>query len=30
MAEEKLRIHFSGYIGKAEVVIYSILAILLS
>jgi len=29
MAEHKLRIHFSDYIGKAEVVIYSILAILL-
>jgi uncharacterized membrane protein (DUF373 family) len=29
MAEEKLRVHFGDYLGKAEVVIYSILAVLL-
>ncbi len=29
MAEEKLRIHFGDYLGKAEVVIYSVLAVLL-
>jgi Phosphate-starvation-inducible E family len=29
MAEEKLRVHFSDYLSKAEVVIYTILAILL-
>lgn len=29
MAEEKLRVHFSDYLSKAEVVVYSILAILL-
>lgn len=29
MAEEKLRVHFGDYLGKAEVVIYSILALLL-
>ena len=29
MAELKLRVHFGDYIGKAEVVIYSILALLL-
>ncbi len=29
MAEEKLRVHFGGFLGKAEVVIYSILAALL-
>jgi len=29
MAEEKLRVHFSDYLGKAEVVIYSVLALLL-
>ena len=29
MAEEKLRVHFGDYLGKAEVVIYSLLAVLL-
>ena len=29
MAKPKLRVHFGDYIGKAEVVIYSILAVLL-
>ena len=29
MAQEKLRVHFGGYLGNAEVVIYSVLAILL-
>jgi Phosphate-starvation-inducible E family len=29
MAEEKLRVHFGAFLGKAEVVIYSILAALL-
>jgi hypothetical protein len=29
MAEEKLRVHFGGYLGKAEVIIYAILAVLL-
>ena len=29
MAEEKLRVHFGDYLGKAEVVVYSILALLL-
>ena len=29
MVEEKLRVHFGGYLGKAEVAIYSILAVLL-
>jgi len=29
MAEEKLRVHFGDYLGKAEVVIYSVLALLL-
>ncbi|HXA82490.1 MAG TPA: phosphate-starvation-inducible PsiE family protein [Methylomirabilota bacterium] len=29
MAEEKLRNHFDVYVGKAEVVIYSVLAVLL-
>ncbi|MGD0404802.1 MAG: phosphate-starvation-inducible PsiE family protein [Candidatus Acidiferrales bacterium] len=29
MAEEKLRVHFSDYLSKAEVVVYTILAILL-
>src|SRR5271166_1610059 len=29
MAEEKLRAHFGDYLGKAEVVIYSVLAVLL-
>jgi hypothetical protein len=29
MAEEKLRVHFGDYLGKAEVVIYSVLAVLL-
>jgi uncharacterized membrane protein (DUF373 family) len=29
MADEKLRVHFSDYIGKAEVVLYSLLAVLL-
>ena len=29
MVEEKLRIHFGGYLDKAEVAIYSILAVLL-
>ena len=29
MADEKLRIHFGDYLGKAEVVIYSVLAVLL-
>ena len=29
MAEEKMRAHFGDYLGKAEVVIYSILALLL-
>jgi Phosphate-starvation-inducible E family len=29
MAEEKLRAHFGDYLGKAEVVIYSLLAVLL-
>ncbi len=29
MAEQKLRVHFGDYLGKAEVVIYSILALLL-
>lgn len=29
MAEERLRVHFSDYLGKAEVLIYSILAVLL-
>jgi hypothetical protein len=28
MAEEKLRVHFGDYLGKAEVVIYSVLAVL--
>ena len=29
MVEEKLRVHFGDYLGKAEVVIYSVLAVLL-
>jgi hypothetical protein len=29
MTEEKLRVHFGDYLGKAEVAIYSILAVLL-
>jgi hypothetical protein len=29
MVEEKLRAHFGGYLGKAEVGIYSVLAVLL-
>ena len=29
MAEQKLRVHFGDYLGKAEVVIYSVLAVLL-
>src|ERR1039458_728128 len=29
MAEEKLRVHFSDYLDKAEVVMYSVLAVLL-
>lgn len=29
MAEQKLRAHFGDYLGKAEVVIYSVLAVLL-
>jgi uncharacterized membrane protein (DUF373 family) len=29
MAEEKLRVHFGDYLGIAEVVIYSVLAVLL-
>jgi Phosphate-starvation-inducible E family len=29
MADQKLRIHFDDYLGKAEVVIYSVLAVLL-
>ncbi len=29
MAEEKLRVHFGDYLGEAEVVIYSVLAVLL-
>ena len=29
MAEEKLRVHFGDYVGKGEVVIYSVLAVLL-
>jgi uncharacterized membrane protein (DUF373 family) len=29
MAEEKLRVHFGDYLSKAEVVIYSVLAVLL-
>ena len=29
MVEEKLRVHFGGYLGKAEVAIYSVLAVLL-
>lgn len=29
MAEEKLRVHFGDYLGTAEVVIYSVLAVLL-
>lgn len=29
MAEEKLRVHFGDYLGRAEVVIYSVLAVLL-
>jgi uncharacterized membrane protein (DUF373 family) len=29
MAEEKLRVHFGDYLGRAEVVIYAILALLL-
>jgi hypothetical protein len=29
MAEEKLRVHFGDYLGKGEVVIYSVLAVLL-
>src|SRR5258708_39276883 len=29
MAQEKLRVHFGDYLGKAEVVIYSVLAVLL-
>lgn len=29
MAEEKLRVHFGDYLGKAEVAIYSVLAVLL-
>jgi len=29
MADEKLRVHFGDYLGKAEVVIYSVLAVLL-
>lgn len=29
MAQEKLRVHFGDYLGKAEVVVYSVLAILL-
>jgi len=29
MPEEKLRVHFSDYLSKAEVVVYSVLAVLL-
>src|SRR5258708_13410516 len=29
MAQEKLRVHFGDYLGTAEVVIYSVLAVLL-
>jgi hypothetical protein len=29
MAEEKLRVHFGDYLAKAEVIIYSVLAVLL-
>jgi uncharacterized membrane protein (DUF373 family) len=29
MVEEKLRVHFGDYLGKAEVAIYSVLAVLL-
>jgi len=29
MAEQKLRVHFGDYLGQAEVVIYSVLAVLL-
>jgi hypothetical protein len=29
MAEQKLRVHFGDYLGKAEVLIYSVLALLL-
>src|SRR5260370_17691445 len=29
MAQEKFRVHFGDYLGKAEVVIYSVLAVLL-
>ena len=29
MAEQKLRVHFGDYLGKAEVVIYFVLAVLL-
>jgi len=29
MADEQLRVHFGDYVGKAEVVIYSVLAVLL-
>ena len=29
MVEEKLRVHFGDYLGQAEVVIYSVLAVLL-
>jgi hypothetical protein len=29
MSEERIRIHFGEYLGKAEVAIYSILAVLL-
>lgn len=29
MAEERLRVHFDDYVSKAEVVVYSILAVLL-
>jgi hypothetical protein len=30
MAEQKLRVHFGDYLGKAEVIIYVVLAVLLS
>jgi hypothetical protein len=29
MADEKIRVHFGGYLGIAEVTIYSVLAVLL-
>jgi hypothetical protein len=29
MADEKMRVHFGDYLGKAEVIIYSVLAVLL-